>query len=260
MSNKLASISAQRYARICGILYMYIIVAGIFMGLFVRPALVVPGDAGRTATQILAGESLFRLGISAELLQVASDVAVAMLLYVLFRPVNRGIALLAAFMRLVADIILGMASLLHFVALRLVGASTYLDVFTVDQTQAFALFAMNLHNDGYAICLFFFGFALVALGYVIYRAPYFPTLIGVLLAVAGGCYLINSFAYFLEPALAASLAPAIYVPMFIGEFALAVWLLIKGVNTARWQETTSTRRQFAARENSVVGSLYCKSL
>lgn len=229
------SASAQRYARICGVLYLYIIAAGTLMGVFVRPVMVVPGDPELTAARILAGESMFRAGVVAELLTIAADVGVAVLLYMLFRPVSRSVALLAAFMRLAADIILAMASLLHFFALRLLGGTAWLNAaFTEDQTQALALLGMNLHNDGYAICLWFFGFALLALGYVIYRAAYFPTFIGVLVAVAGACYLVNSLAHFMAPALGARLAPAIYAPMFIGEFALAVWLLIKGVNRTRW--------------------------
>lgn len=234
----MTSATAIRYARISGVLYLYIIVAGIFMGLFVRPELVVATDAGATAARIAAGESLFRIGIAAELLQISSDVAVAMLLYLLFRPVHRGIALLAAFMRLAADIILAMTSLLHFVALRFVAGGSGLDAFAEQQAHAIALQAMQLHNDGYAICLVFFGFALLALAWVISRASYFPTWIGVLLAIAGAAYLINSLVHVVHPASAASLAPAIYLPMFIGEFALAAWLLVKGVDADAWNETT----------------------
>jgi uncharacterized membrane protein len=59
----------------------------------------------------------------------------------------------------------------------------------------------------------------------------------VLLMIAGACYLVHNLPTLLEPAVAVSLAPAIYVPMFIAEFALAAWLLIRGVHSARWKET-----------------------
>jgi hypothetical protein len=178
------STSAQRYARICGALYLYIIVGGTFMGLFVRPELVVSGNAVLTAERLLARESFLRLGIFAELLTIASDVGVATLLYLLFRPVGRAVALLAAFMRLAADIILALSSLLHFAALQLVHARPYLEVIGESERQALALLSLELHSDAYAICLFMFGFALLALGYLIYKAAYVPTLIGVLVAIA----------------------------------------------------------------------------
>lgn len=236
MPNQISSLSANLLARICGVLYIYIIVGGMFMGLYVRPSLVVPGDAELTANKILAGEFFFRMGITAELLTIASDIAVAVILYLLFRQINHTVALLAAFMRFAADIILGMSSLLQFAALRFVKDSSFLDTFSTDQTQAFALLAMNLQNDGYTICLFFFGFALISLGYVIYRASYFPSIIGVLLIIAGVCYLVHNLAYFLKLEFAAALEPLIYVPMFIAEFSLAAWLLIKGVDAVHWEK------------------------
>jgi len=235
MPQQTMKMSPQRYARICGVLYVYILVAGTFAALFVRSKLVVSRDAAATAANIAAGESLFRLGFSAELLHLACDVAVAMLLYALLRPVDRNIALLAAFMRLVSDVILATASLSHFAALHLLGGSEYLKAFQPDQLQSLALLAMKLHGDGYAISLMFFGFACLSLGYLVFRSGYLPRTIGALLAVAGACYLINSFAHFLLPATGAALFNAgILVPCFAAELSLTLWLLVKGVNVAQW--------------------------
>ena len=77
----------------------------------------------------MANESLFQLAFSGELLHLAFDVAVAVLLYVLLRPVSRNIALLAAFMRLASDIVLAVASLSHLAALQLLENGGYLASF-----------------------------------------------------------------------------------------------------------------------------------
>jgi len=229
--------SPQVYARICGALYLYIFVAGSFAELFVRSKLVVSRDAAATAANIMSSESLFRLGFSGELLHLACDVAVAMLLYALLRPVDRNLALLAAFMRRACDLILATASLSHFAALHLLGGADYLKTFQPDQLQSLALLAMKLHGDGYAISLVFFAFACFSLGYLIFRSEYLPRTIGALLIVAGACYLINSFAYFLFPATAAALFNAgILLPCFVAELSLTLWLLVKGVNVAKWEE------------------------
>jgi hypothetical protein len=238
MPQQTARISPQLYARTCGFLYLYIFVAASFAELFVRSKLVVSKDAAATAANIMSNESLFRLGFSGELLHLACDVAVAILLYALLRPVDRNIALLAAFMRLACDIILAIASLSHFAALRLLGGSDYLGVFQPDQLNSLALMAMKLHGDGYAISLVFFGFACLSLGYLIFRSGYLPKLIGVLLTIAGACYLVNSFAHFLSPVTGAMLFDAgILLPCFIAELSLTLWLIVKGVDVRKWEET-----------------------
>jgi len=242
MTERTVSISPQHYARICGALYLYIIVAGIFAELFVRSRLVVPTDAAATASNIMANESLFRIGFSGELLHLSFDVAVAVILYALLRPVDRNIALLAAAMRFAADIILAVASLSHFAALRLLADADYLKAFPADQLHTLALLALKLQGDGYAICLLFFGFACLSLGYLVFSSRFLPRTIGALMAVAGVCYLINSFSHFLAPAFATTLFPALFVPMFIAELSLALWLIVKGVDVAKWEERATSQR------------------
>ena len=239
MAQQTVSVSPQHYARLCGVLYLYIIVAGMFAELFVRSRLIVSTDAAVTASNIMANESLFRLGFSGELLHIAFDVVVAVILYALLRPIDRNIALLAAFMRFACDIVLAVASLSHFAALRLFADAEYLKTFTPDQLHTLALLALKLHADGYAISLLFFGFACLSLGYLIFRSGFLPRTIGALMAVAGVCYLTNSFSHFLSPAFAATLFPGLFVPIFVAELSLALWLTVKGVNVAKWEEKAS---------------------
>lgn len=240
MTQPAATFSPQRYARICGALYLYIFIAGSFAEFFVRARLVVSADATATAANIMSHESLFRLGFSGELLHLVCDVAIAVILYALLRPVDRNIALLAAIMRVTCDIILAMASLSHFAALRLVAGADYLNVFQVDERHSLALLAMKLHGDGYAISLLFFSFACFSLGYLIFRSGYLPRIIGALLAVAGVCYLVFSLAHFLDPATGGAMFDAgILLPCFVAELSLTLWLLVKGVHLAKWEERAS---------------------
>ena len=238
MTERTFRVSPQHYARICGVLYLYIMVAGIFAELFVRSRLV-SGDAAATARNIMANESLFRLGFAGELLHLAFDVAVAVILYALLRPVDRNIALLAAFMRFACALILAVASLSHFAALRLFADAGYLKTFPADQLHTLALLALKLHGDGYAISLVFFSFACLSLGYLVFRSGFLPRTIGALMAIAGVCYLVNSFAHFLAPAFAATLFPTLFVPIFVAELSLTLWLIVKGVDVAKWEERAS---------------------
>jgi hypothetical protein len=222
-------------------LYLYIIVAGMFAEVFVRSRLIVSADAEATAANIIANESLFRIGFSGEFMHLACDVAVAVILYLLFRPVDRNIALLGAFLRLACDIILAGAGISHFAALRLLGDAGYLTTFQPDQLHTLALLAMKLHGDAYAISLMFFGFACLVLGYLIFRASYFPRLLGVLMIGAGLGYLVNSFVHFLRPELAGKLFPWIFVVPFAAELSLTLWLLVKGVDALNWQQRARSR-------------------
>jgi len=227
------------YARIAGILYLYIIAAGTFAQLFVRATLIVSTDAEATANNIIANETLFRIGFSAELLHLAFDVIVAVIFFVLFKSIDRTIALLTAFMRLSCDIILAVASLSHFLALKVLENPDYLNSIPSDQLHTIVLLVMKLHGDAYSISLVFFSFACLSLGYLIIISRYLPKTIGILIAGAGILYFVISFTHFLNPELSAIISSPLFVPIFIAEFSLAVWLIVKGVNIEMWRKTTN---------------------
>jgi hypothetical protein len=92
--------------------------------------------------------------------------------------------------------------------------------------------------------LAFFGFSCLISGYLMYKSRYFPQWLGALLILAGLCYIVNTFAQILSPGAAAAMFPIILLPAFIGELAVCLWLLIKGVNVRKWMdlrgETSST--------------------
>jgi hypothetical protein len=236
MSTRDLETSPQAYARVGGLLYLYIIVAALFAEAYVRGKLIVSTDAAATASNILAHETLFRIGSAGDLLNVTVDVAVALILYVLLNPVNRNLALLAAFMRIAADIIVAIALLMEFVGLRIVTDASFLKGFDQQQLEALAMLMFKLHGSGYVISLVFFGFGLLVLGYLIFRSGYFPKLLGVLMAIAGFGYLINSFARLVAPPVADALFPWTLLPGFVAELAFCLWLLVKGVNMPKWKE------------------------
>ena len=99
-----------------------------------------------------------------------------------------------------------------------------------------ASLSLKSHGYGFGVSLIFFGCFCIIVGYLIFRSGYLPKAIGVLMQITGVCYLTNSFALVLAPAVANRLFPAILVPAFIGEVSLCLWLLVKGVNVEKWEE------------------------
>ena len=241
MTARTVETSPQLYARIGGVLYLIIIVVGLFGEAFVRDRLIVSGDATATAANIMSHESLWRFHIAAELFLLICAVALLLILFVLLKPVSRDLALLAAFFNLVAIIIEAATTMRLLEALFPLGNAGYLKAFTPEQLYAMASLSLKSHGYGFGVSLLFFGFFCVIVGYLIFRSGYLPKTIGVLMQIAGACYLTNSFALVLAPAVANRLFPTILVPAFIGEASLCIWLLVKGVNVEKWEKASAWR-------------------
>jgi len=237
MTTRALETSPQTYARTGGILYLFIIVAALFGEAFVRGRLIVPGDAAATANNILGSETLFRVGLVGEMLTCVCDVALAMILYVLLRPVNRNLALLAALLRLTFVAFYGVTKLFEIAALVVLSGADYLKAFEPGQLHALAYVLLRVHSYGYGVSLLFFGFCCVLFGYLMHRSGYLPRIIGVLLVVGGFGYIAFSLMQMLAPAFAARLLfPWIMLPAFFAELGLALWLVVKGVNLPKWEE------------------------
>jgi hypothetical protein len=228
--------SPQLYARLGGVLYLAIIALGMFGEMFVRGSLVVPGEAAATANNIEASQLLWRMGIAGDLLMQVLDVPVIVVLYLLLKPVSKSLALLATLINLVQTAVLAANKLNLLVPLFLLENSGYLKEFSSAQLDALSYLAIKAHGFGFGIGLIFFGVACLVRGYLIFRSGYLPKALGVLTLLAGLSYLTNSFALLLAPSFAASIFPAILMPAFIGELALCLWLIVKGVNLERWKQ------------------------
>lgn len=227
--------SPQIYARIGGVLYLIIIIIGIFGEAFVRGRLVVSGDPAATAEKIKSSELLWRVGIAGEFILLSCAVALTMIFYVLLRPVSRNLVWLAVFFNLVSIAVEAASGLYLVTALFPLANADYLGVLDPEQRYAMAYLSIRSHEYGFGVSLIFFGWVCLVLGYLIFKSGFLPRVIGVLMQVAGLCYLIDSFALILYPSLASLLFPAILLPAFVGETSLCLWMLAKGVNVARWQ-------------------------
>jgi Domain of unknown function (DUF4386) len=232
MKQRNTETSPQVYARIGGVLYLIIIVIGFCSGFFLREKLVASGDA---ASNIVVSEWLWRISIAGDLILLVCAVALTLILYVLLRPVNKNLALLAVFFNIVELPIEAASKLCLFAALFLSGNADYLKAFQPHQLHALVKISLKLHDYGFGIDLVFFGFACLVYGYLLFRSGYFPRALGVLMAIAGLSYLTNSFTLILAPAYAGAIF-FILVLALIGELSLCLWLMVKGVNVPKWNE------------------------
>jgi uncharacterized protein DUF4386 len=237
MTNHAVETSPQVYARLCGVLYLIVIVIGISTELFVRDKFTVSGDATATANNIVASQLLWRSSIAGDVILLVCAVIQALLFYVLLKPVNKNLALLAVFFNLVECAIDGANKLNLVAALFLSGGADYLKAFEPRQLHALAYLSLKLHAYGYGVSLVFFGIVCLIFGYLLFRSGYFPKALGILMTIAGVSYLTNSFTLILAPKYAATISP-ILVLAFIGELSFCLWLIVKGVNVTKWNEKT----------------------
>jgi hypothetical protein len=228
-------------ARIAGACYLITIILGAAGEMWFRGSVYVANDAAATAANLKSMELFWRFGIVAEMAVLMTTVVTMSVLYALLKPVSR---LLAMMMMLFAMIGLTIeaAYSLHLVeALFPLGKAAYLKAFTPDQLAAMASLAIRSHSVGFGIALLFFAPFFLIAGYLIYKSGDFPKAIGLLYLLPGVSYGASSLALILAPAFASRYYFAIAGPAIIGEGALCLWLLVKGVRAASWEDLNRMR-------------------
>jgi hypothetical protein len=239
MANRTVESSPQIYARIGGLLYLAIILLGAFAEGFVADRLVVAGDAAATANNIMASPVLWHLSVAGDLIVVLCAVPLLWIEYLLLRPVNRQLVLLAVLFNVVSLAVESISKLFLIVVMPTLGSGAYQKAFEPQQLQVLANLALRSHDIAFNIALIFFGFTCLVNGYLIFKSGYLPKFVGVLMQIAGWSYLTACFAALFAPAFADLISPAILLPPLIGESSFCLWLLVKGVNIERWKERVS---------------------
>ena len=233
-----AIISApQTYARFAGFNYFLIFVLAIFANFFVLSTLIVGGDAAATAANIASNESLFRLAIAAFFIVLLCDVFISWALYLILQKVDPNLSLLAALFRLTytvaqISVLLNLVSVLEFVS-----ASDPSSALAAINDSAWPYYFLGAHNTGFTLTLIFFGAHLLLLGYLLLRSSFLPSLIGVLVMIAGAGYIVDGFNHILALDYFGLPNAGLYVvilPALVGEGSLMLWLLIRGLNREKW--------------------------
>jgi len=191
MTTRTAPASPQIYARIGGILYLIIIVLGAVGELSIRGRIIVSRNAAATAANLKSMESLWRFGIASEMFLGICTIALALILYVLLRPVNRDLALLATFFSLIAIAVEIAYSLQLVEALYPLGNAAYLKAFTPEQFYAMSSLSIKAHGDGFGIALLFFGCFFPIAGFTSMPRLFEQMILGPRMSKAGGKQIIG---------------------------------------------------------------------
>ena len=232
ITGRITETSPRFRARMAGLFQVLEGATATYGQVIVLARLVVFGNAVATATNIVEHKPLFWFGFASSVIGVICHLAWALLLYDLFKAVNRRVSLFAVFVIVVGCAIQALTAVLYLAPLLILEVGGSLNAFTAEQLQALAFTFVRLNGYAFNTCLVFFGLWCVLTGFLIIRSEFMPRILGVLLAISGVGWML-----YLSPPIAIHLfIPYIAGASAIGEIPLLSWLLIAGVNNQRWME------------------------
>jgi len=218
----------KKAARIAGTLYLSMALFAPFSLIYIPRTMIVRGDATATAGRILANQTLFRLGIVAELMSSLIFIFLVLALYRLLSGVNQTHASLMVILVLIA-VAVGFVNVLNNVAaLTLFRGENFLAVFDKPQRDALGMLFLSLHRQGLQVAEIFWGLWLFPFGVLVMRSGFLPRILGVWLIVNCFPYLALSLTGLLFPQYQ-EMVYRIAFPVLFGELAIALWLLIRGI-------------------------------
>ncbi|WP_207494876.1 DUF4386 domain-containing protein [Aridibaculum aurantiacum] len=227
--------SIKTTARTAGFLYLLQIPLGVFGIVYVPQALIVIGDPGKTVSNILANEFIFRLSIVSAILCALVTIATAVYIYRVLKSINKQQARWIVIFTIIVAPITILNELNNVAVLLLLKYPEYSPAFTPGQVNNLVSIFLDIHHYGLQLAGIFFGLWLFPMGYLVLRSTYIPKIIGILLMVTCLGYLLDFLIFFLLPGFNVIISEYTW----LGEVLMVLWLLIKGVNAKRfekWQE------------------------
>lgn len=221
----------RRASLIAGISYLALFILAIFANFVVLDGMVETDDAAATFANIAESPGTFRLGLLAFLVVFILDVVIAWALWVLFKGINRELSRVAAWFRVVYTVFLGTGLVFFFVVLQLVSGAAWLGVFDQGQIDAQAMLALDAFDAAWLIGLTAFGIHLILIGYLIVRSGVAPGVLGIVLAIAGVAYILDTLAHGMlgsYDGYANAFLAMVAIPSVVGELWFTFWLLLRG--------------------------------
>jgi hypothetical protein len=231
MTTSVSESSPTARGRILALLYLVVIVGGIVGQAVIADGLVVRDDAQRTAANILANKSLYRLAFTIFMIEMAAQLATTAMFYDLLKPVDRSLARIGAILGLVGAGIKTMSRVFYYMPLIFLSGAPYLAAVDPTELAALSLLSIRINSQGAAIALVFFGFEALLRGWLVFRSAFLPRFLGVISMVGGLGWLT-----YLWPPLGSRLFMGVALFAIIGVVLTTGWLLVRGVDDAKWRE------------------------
>jgi Domain of unknown function (DUF4386) len=222
-------VSNRSTARLAGLIYLVVVLTGIFSLMYVPSKLIVIENPSQTFQNLVSSETLFRFGIVSGLICYSFFLFLPVVLYKLLKPVNENYAKIMVLLAAVSVPISFINIQYKFAVLSLIKNPGYLNGFSKEQIQSQVLFYLDQYDNGILIVSIFWGLWLLPFGYLVFKSGILPKILGVLLMLGCFSYLINFFGNSLIPGYSKmGISSYISLPASLGEIGTCLWLLIMG--------------------------------
>src|SRR6058998_2195640 len=231
--------SQRTAAKVAGVTGLLAVILVVFGNYVLLEPLIVPRNAVDTARNILAHQTQFRCALTCFITYGIGAIVLLSALYVIFAPVNRGLALTGAFFRVVFAILWLIAPLNSLAALRLLGDAPYLKIFEPERLQALARVQIAASFDDYYVGLPFFGLAATVCAWLWLKSNYIPKGLAIFGVVGSAWCVFCAVVYLVFPGFAGPVNPYWFdSPMALFELIVSFWLLFKGIRTPNPGQTS----------------------
>lgn len=223
--------SIRKNARIAGLLYLTLILSGIFSLLYVPSELIIWDSALETQNNILANETLFKVGILGDIAMYMAFMFLSLALYRLLKQVNSSIAITMVILVLVS-VTMSFTNLIpKFDVVSLIDGSESLSSTQLAKQSEQIIALLKSHSNGISLIQIFWGLWLFPLGYLVHKSGFLSKFFGVLLMVGCFGYLTDFIGYFIFPeSYGETILPTLaMIPHAVGEIGFCFWLLIVGI-------------------------------
>ena len=237
MTNYGVDTSQYKAAKVAGFMFLFSLIVPSLNWGFILSRLIVAKNVIATARNIIANDMLFRIGITIELIMSVGLLILATALYIILRPVNRNLALLALILKLVEAAIVAVIVLVNFIGLQILNGEAYLTGFAPEQLQASVGLVLNTHTTIYAIPMVFLGLDMIIFSYLFFKSKYIPGVLAGFGIFSFTLILIHALMYIIAPEYAAMLINQIifYAPSGVFEIIIGSWLLLKGMKPTQME-------------------------
>ncbi len=222
--------SLKNPARIAGLLYLFLIITGVYGVLYIPSQIIVPGDYVSTAKNIISNEVLFRTGVLNDIISNTIFLFLVLFLYRLFKQVNENYAKLMFVLVIVQIPVVFIMEAFNVTSLMILKGEI-LKTLELSQRQDLAMLFININDYGTLPLEMFWGLWLLPFGLLIYKSEFIPRIFGILLLIGGIAYMIDSTIGILFPYYSSFVKYPTLLLAAVGEISITLWLLIKGVKT-----------------------------
>jgi len=237
ITNRADYMSQHKAAKVAGFMFLFAFIVPTLNWALVLSGFNVEKDALATANNIMGNELLFRIGIAIELIMSVGLIVLALALYVILKPVNRNLSLLALLLKIVEATLMAVTVLVAFIALQFLNEEAYRAYFTLEQLQFPIGSIFNSHTAIASIPMVFLGLDMMIFCYLFFKSKYIPRMLAGFGILSFALILIHAIMFILTPEYATIPVNQIifWTPSGLFEIIIGIWLLLKGLRVQTFE-------------------------